>query len=96
MPNGHFNAQCLNCMSYVYRRNGRSCRKHDFLMPRVSAELICRDWRHRDGSEYPVEIAKYRALAPSADISHKMIIGAPNQRKFVVLQRLSIDSRSPR
>src|SRR5262245_37863030 len=65
MPNGHFNAQCFNCVAFVYRRNGRSCRKHDFLMPRVSAELICRDWRHREGSENPAEIAKYQALEPN-------------------------------
>jgi len=65
LPNGHFNAQCFNCMAFVYRRNGRSCRKHDFLMPRLSAELICRDWRHREGSENPSEIAKYRALEPN-------------------------------
>jgi len=34
-------------------------------LPRVSAELICRDWRHREGSENPAEIAEYGALEPN-------------------------------
>jgi len=77
MPNGHFNAQCFNCISYVYRRKGRSCRKHDFLMPRVSAELICRDWRHREGSDNPGEIAKYRALEPNVLYYYHYTYDAP-------------------
>src|SRR5262245_33550746 len=80
MPNGHFNAQCFNCLAFVYRRNGRSCRKHDVLMPRVSAELICRDWRHREGSENPAEIAEYGALEPNVLYYYHYTSDAPRNR----------------
>ena len=45
MPNGAYNPQCGNCDSFRYRRNGRCCRTHRFIMPALS-ELICTDYTH--------------------------------------------------
>ncbi len=76
MPNGHYHAQCQNCASYAYRKRGRRCRKHDFVLPRLS-EVICRDWqvREREARTKPwaynyapalIESDEFRALIPGA------------------------------
>lgn len=43
---------CENCDFFNHGRNNdlRLCRKHDFVMPRVGWQMLCKDWCHNEQS----------------------------------------------
>lgn len=45
MANGSGSVQCTNCWHYKYSVSGRNCKKYDFVFPRISYEILCRDYR---------------------------------------------------
>jgi hypothetical protein len=46
VPNGKYEPQCGNCISYVTegRSERRYCRLHDFVMPAFHDYVVCSDW----------------------------------------------------
>lgn len=67
MPSDALHAQCRNCASFVERRSGRLCSKHDFLMPNLNGQVLCRDWRvtAEDRGYLPSDYAFAEALVAS-------------------------------
>lgn len=47
MANGSGGTQCNNCWHFKYAEDGRSCMKYDFVLPRTTYEILCRDHRRR-------------------------------------------------
>ena len=45
MPNGKYDPQCYNCQFVTHRQDRRSCKLHDFVMPDIDTEIICRDFQ---------------------------------------------------
>lgn len=59
MPNGRDVAQCLNCIHYTTRQDDRNCRLHDFVMPQLSVEVLCKDYKNkRDLSGLDISVLK--------------------------------------
>lgn len=52
MPNGRGSPQCYNCDFYTTSQDARNCRKHNFVMPTITSEVLCNDWKHA-GSRKP-------------------------------------------
>ena len=48
VPNGKYDAQCYTC-DFFLGRSRPSCKIHDFTLPRIDPEVICRDWRLAGG-----------------------------------------------
>jgi hypothetical protein len=47
MANGSGASQCYTCWHFKYSENGRSCMKYDFVFPKTTYEILCRDHRRR-------------------------------------------------
>jgi len=47
MANGSGSTQCNNCWHFKYKEVGRNCMKYDFVFPKTTYEIMCRNHRRR-------------------------------------------------
>jgi hypothetical protein len=83
--------ECENCDFFIRNRPEleRRCRAHDFIMPRIGWQVICRDWQHNQHNSKRFSRLDQDTLFYYSYDSDNNLLGAP-LGTFPALQRLLV------